>query len=485
MDPPLRDDLGLPVEIQMAATGGMRAAEFGFSGFDWREIARPIQQACQALEADLQKEQAFDIGHTLLTPYFPCGQQLRIYGRRRGELWVHVSVRQLFASGGKQISLGESSQNFRVRSFWQPQSDPLLDSPKYIFCACQWLDERPREWFRAGREVGLSSPRIEHGERACGLPPYDGKTGFADAHSQLRDFAGSSFEVVCTGNDLNTATIDVINDSAEPVRLFLPAGTMLISDDPAVQDMFLAEDFIHDWSAEASLAGPPSPKSVRVHCAEIMQKEPTPRTRFALLAAPNDNVAMAASQTASSRFRGPWDQARVWALTDFADLAEINRRLIPGISVSQNNANLHMLAAQGSFAVSNPRQSAMLDKIDWYHTNPRSAAVRWFVQVQSRRLRSIPPAPTSNQIHDLTADGGEAAALWIDALLASPNREFRLAGLRLAVAVPTSERSNLAAKGAFSHMANSLLANDPIETRAAREAITAYNLTEWQRLFPN
>ncbi|MBX3095614.1 MAG: hypothetical protein KF812_02010 [Fimbriimonadaceae bacterium] len=483
MDPLSTDSVGLPPELQMGINGGLRATEFGFAGLDWREMTRPIQEACASMEASLARPTSYKPGHTLLAPYVPCSQQLRIYGARKGELWATVSVRKVFSANGKSVELASSSTNYRVRTFRAPQPGPIENSPNYIYCMCHWTDTRPREWFRTGRQVGLSTPLVEHGDRVCVLPPAGKTETFATAGRPLTEFAGGQFAINCTGQNMNRANIQITNMSADPLRLFLPAGTILISDDSGVQNMVLAEDFAYQMSAESGTKSGPNLRqeaaTVRVHCADISKKEPTSRTRFAILAAPSDEFAQAAWITAQSRFGGPWDQSRFWILSNQSTLAKVNDVIVPGVTASQYVANLYELTQSSAIDISKPEYARLIESGFLFEADPRPAPTHWLVQTLGNRDNLRIANPTSEQIQALISGDASGAATWIEACLASNLSAFRSAGLLLAMQVPEGKRDNVLKSGALGRLGDSLLSTDAGVNAAAMQVVNGYGLSDW------
>ena len=64
-------------------------------------------------------------------------------------------------------------------------------------------------------------------------------------------------------------------------------------------------------------------------CMEMTKHEPSPTANCRLVPSKDIVLARIAGQISKTRFRGPWDQAKVWAYTDGATYSEINKRLLP------------------------------------------------------------------------------------------------------------------------------------------------------------
>jgi len=119
-----------------------------------------------------------------------------------------------------------------------------------------------------------------------------------------------------------------------------PAGWQLESESGKVQDVQLQDDLI----IKPNMAGQriyvslrpsrPSlpflePITVRTLCLEMDQPEPRKGEKFRLVPPDNPALTKLAQITKGSRFRGPWDQMRLWIATDYATLDQIGKKLIP------------------------------------------------------------------------------------------------------------------------------------------------------------
>lgn len=129
-----------------------------------------------------------------------------------------------------------------------------------------------------------------------------------------------------------------------------PGGTLWVPDRPGYQTMTnWAPVQIHlDFGPFATidpsyvLAG-----EFRTHCMNMDQKEPAAGVRYRPYRSDDPVLQGLSELTAGSRFRGPWDQARLWIYTNKAGIDSINKRIFPEISAAQYLTSLRQVAELG------------------------------------------------------------------------------------------------------------------------------------------
>lgn len=110
-----------------------------------------------------------------------------------------------------------------------------------------------------------------------------------------------------------------------PVSVIIVPGFTLDSSDPKVQDMLVC------GGVKLSPREGVSAASGRAACLEMRKSEPTLKTNFKPKDSQDAVLVTNAIFHHNSRMSGPWDQARVWMLTDGASYHEIGKVLQPMI----------------------------------------------------------------------------------------------------------------------------------------------------------
>lgn len=130
---------------------------------------------------------------------------------------------------------------------------------------------------------------------------------------------------------------NVMNCSASmlgtvPSTAFLPAGTLLIPDNPLVQTMTVAHDTMVSALAQSPLGGP---KQVDVLCTEMTKNMPNGSVNFAVAANADGAITRLAKLSGKGFGRGIIDQVRMWAYTDAASYDEMAKKLLPMVPVDE------------------------------------------------------------------------------------------------------------------------------------------------------
>lgn len=117
-----------------------------------------------------------------------------------------------------------------------------------------------------------------------------------------------------------------------------PPGTIWIPSDPSYQTMMTSVryGYRHQFSLSASLAASliQQVRSMRTLCMNMNLKEPAKGVSYFPYRATDPVVPMLARITDASRFRGAWDQARIWIYMDRATLDQLSEKLVGGMSIS-------------------------------------------------------------------------------------------------------------------------------------------------------
>lgn len=236
-----------------------------------------------------------------------------------------------------------------------------------------------------------------------------------------------------------------------------PPGTLFIPDRPGYQVMqnitMLRSQFDALASTDAVEIGP---VSTRTHCLNMNLKEPAAGVKFFPFA-PADPVATGlAKLTEASRFRGPWDQARTWIYTDKAPLAEINKRLIPGVSGGQYINGLADISRLGGFSAKDMTRADLFDANLLGNGYARPEAAAWFLEYLKTNAEprfaayfKNPPARLLEMLRDADRDISAQAASIIVGGLTDDNEAVRTATMGYFTRLSPEDQKRIPNLGSF------------------------------------
>lgn len=243
----------------------------------------------------------------------------------------------------------------------------------------------------------------------------------------------------------------------------------------------------------------PAPTRVRAACMEISKHEPTAKIKFKLVPPSNQGVVNLATLSSKSRSLGPFDQARIWILTDQAKIEEINKRMLPGVTEGQYTNALFDVSTVGCVDLASGKYAACLEPSLLSGATASSDATHWLVEMLAAQN---PKALTGYLKSDAAKfakllngapdqfDIGHTADL-CDALVGCTVSDVRSAGLVFMLALPDSKRADLIGKGALDSLRVCLNSNDAIQAKRAMDVAISYRfiaaipmirgLAEWSK----
>jgi len=196
--------------------------------------------------------------------------------------------------------------------------------------------------------------------------------------------------------------------------------------------------------------GTREPSTFRTQCLNIKLKEPAAGVKYFPFASSDQMIGSLAKMAEASRFKGPWDQARTWIYTDKAPLAEINKRIIPGISGGQYINGLHDVAKLGGLQAKDFLNMEMFDAKLLGNGYGRPDAVRWFLgqvtkngEAQFASLFKSNPAKLLEMIPNSDKDIANQGAEIIAAGIADDNPALRSAALEYAGKLSAADQAKL------------------------------------------
>lgn len=308
------------------------------------------------------------------------GWTKREWGHRRVEVVRNVRFAFLYRENGKPKSMLLETVSVPVGAGWMPQSAFLKESftpderdskdvrdtlggvsivpPMKMSSTLLTFPQFPKG---SGREFSTTTKLTvdpakyfadvfkENGQESFGQLGLDTKYSGADLVGFLRNGAP-------IGTGLNSMVFPEIEQEGDPCGMTLtaPPGTMWVPDKPGYQVMTTGSRFnltygFSELTAGVSLQGR-DPRTMMTMCLNMNLKEPDGKVRY-FPYRPNDGAMKALAEiTDGSRFKGPWDQARLWTYTDRAPLAELNKRLLPRVNLRQYAEGLMDIVRIGGFS---------------------------------------------------------------------------------------------------------------------------------------
>ncbi|MCH8274986.1 MAG: hypothetical protein IH851_09370 [Armatimonadetes bacterium] len=288
--------------------------------------------------------------------------------------------------------------------------------------------------------------------------------------------------------DLNTFTISAMNPTWDSVIFAVLPGTQLESADSGYQDMqsITRVEFVLSGMSSISVSVPVSgpampienetePFKGRVACLNMDKKEPRPGIEYTPTISTDSRLTQLAYYAAAQRFRGPWDQARLWIYTDAATRDEINKRLFPPITEGRYLQGLYDLHRVAMGDMEDVRYRQCMDPALLIGQSAPKEATAWFIDTMSEMnpsglaswIKRNPGAFAhlfASDAEEWYLDHGVTVA---NRLCSSGNNEVAVSGLDFIMrAVPESGRAAFEEKGGLDQ-AGLLLTADDVELVAA------------------
>ncbi|OJU63599.1 MAG: hypothetical protein BGO01_02850 [Armatimonadetes bacterium 55-13] len=269
---------------------------------------------------------------TLVTEYFGC-KKTEIHVK--GEFWK-VGV---YRSHGVNTPINEkiAEHEGTVVNLWYP-FDKAVGSATTVTCRCK---ERPKDKPTVSDKPVLSlGSTLKKGDppgpTLGGLEFYVEESGLGCLPSP------EQILMQCSGQSLTKCELSITNKTSDDLICRLPLGAEIVPEDSGTQVMTCTEPLElickSSWSWDIVAGFLPSTPSfetatIRVACTELHKKEPSAKTKFTIVP-PQDPllVAILEQPAQSSFFANAIVQGRVWIYRDQASLAEINKRMVPGLT---------------------------------------------------------------------------------------------------------------------------------------------------------
>jgi len=158
------------------------------------------------------------------------------------------------------------------------------------------------------------------------------------------------------GVDMNRVQVVAENTADHETSLIIMPGTILIPNDPEIQKMIIVLRVRMLLSPHSTVR-----RDARALCLEMQKGEPTVRTIFTPGAPADGPLKKLADLSDRAKFVGPYDQARIWILTDKAGLEKINTRVAPPLEPGDYLRALYDLETKAGVDLSAPGYRDLLD----------------------------------------------------------------------------------------------------------------------------
>jgi hypothetical protein len=220
-------------------------------------------------------------------------------------------------------------------------------------------------------------------------------------------------------------------------------------------------------------------------CLEMSKKAPTANSKYVMKPPQDDVLVRLGAITNRAAIRGPHDQARMWIYTDKATLAQVNERLIPGVTEGRYMTLLWELATQGGVDLTAPDYRRVLEPRLLTGVPIDDRAGGWLVSVLAEaKARDLSRYVNSNAamiVRSIESDpqfGPGYVATVTTAMLSEDDADVRKAGMRLLSAVAPSARESFARAGGLEGLRNVVVSGTPAEVVTAVDLLILYR-ADW------
>lgn len=383
------------------------------------------------------------------------------------------------------------------------QEEPF-DKHESVNCRCK-LADKPKEVAAQTWQYDVEALDKWIEEFIRGLDEKDGFDGATfDPALPLTDSTGvlvqdeqgktcpdsSDVSIECTGSNLSEGFIEITNNCDEERTVIVPCGTAAECQDGGTQNMSTITRigvplpprttvWVMINGGEVRSMAAPIP--VRWACLQMSKKEPGPNSKFKLKRNRDSGIARLCNLSQKSRIRGPWDQARIWIYTDHATLADVNKRLVPGISGTRYIGLLYDVARACGVDFGSNQYNRCLDPSLLGSVVIQADALTWVVNamadIKPRDLASWLSANAAKVALLATSDAqyGPAHVATIARIAGEQSApDLRKAGIKLLQSVPEAARAAVAQAGGLDGLRMMLAEGSAGESELVLGALVGY-----------
>jgi len=472
------------MDAATAAANGLAAGGGGTaSPSDW---SHRVSSALAQFRNEANRRKTFDMQHA-----GPCaGRTLSVDVRTYA-----FHVRGTMKKSGYRMSRGVRTpinETVGMHESVVATAKIVKDEPKdrqdWTACLCKEKEQEPIDLdalFDTLTGLLNALPEDERLSHLCGT-----------AAVSMRDKAGrvvdpGDSKITVKPENMNRCVVEVENGTGRDVQVTIPAGTVfqaVNSTDQDMSSMVPATGFVvagRIGRIYVSVEPVQDPTTVQLPlrwaCLNIAKKEPSAASRYRMKTPQDDVLIRLGMITTRARVRGPHDQARVWIYTDQAPLAEVNKRMLPGVTEGRYSTLLWETATVGGVDVTAKEYAKCLEPRLLAGVPLDDRATAWLVGVLAEtKARDLARYVDSNaaMLGRLAETDPQYApghlATMATTLLDQDNADLRKAGVKLITSVPTTRQAAFAEAGGLAGLRSLLASGNAADATLAANALIEY-----------
>ncbi|MBS1713723.1 MAG: hypothetical protein JST30_05240 [Armatimonadetes bacterium] len=383
---PLFPDMEVPEQLDQDVarfTGMSETRNYGYTAM----TATYERMGGQAYESDpaLQLKAKFGCWNQ-----DPCSYKQKVYDVHDIEcVLTYTLKRETRMPDGSVVTTQGPVRTSKI-SGTVPVPDSVRDGEgKEVVCRCSIVSDDK------DKEVGFWGP----GDNGTGLVCMHG-----DDRHRLDGKGLEGLGLTLVGQSMDRFTVTVSNKPPDCDKLIIPAGWEFQCVDGSLQDTVLVEDATIEFMTGSNVgsltlnveANPwnvfdRAVKDVRTLCLNIKKREPEPGKQYRLVPPSRPAVVDLARMTRDSRFKGPWDQTRLWIVTDRASLDDVGKVLLPGPTPRMYLRELYTVVERNLFRIDPKTDLKLADNRLFVTSAPDEGPLDWFVawKVRNDKAKSL------------------------------------------------------------------------------------------------
>jgi len=468
-------------------------AHTGFSGWGLQQVEKPFTEAF-AQAADLFRKRNMPVDSNLdwLTSirdtYISKANEMAekemfVYepkhlGRNPstpclwGKFTVFAERERVVAKIMKDLVFQETKNGELVTVYEMPMGDdvyiPVTDAGEVIGST---VVESGVRCLCGGEETALmeDEPAIGLGNTWKSFPISNPNANY---QALVKNMKWGEAQVTAQGESMTACTFNISGDPM--AQLYLPAGTLLVPDNNRDQVMMVIENYNSSLVAGIN----PFQDQVRVACTQMGKDEPTSKTKFAIASPTDGNLKRLAQYTVNSRFRGAWDQVRMWIYTDGATYDEIAKKMTPMVAKPTYLQELDRVLKGGISTAKRKKltDSISLDMIADFRCGVgglnRALPTLW--KKDSKKFMTSAPTFATSWIKESETFGTEMVANLAYFMGLKPQQEARAACRAVLATVPAHLRKQVAELGGLESISVGVFSTDKAEIKSTVDLLKSY-----------
>lgn len=404
-----------------------------------------------------------DAGHPANSK--PCTTTNILYHEDQYELQALITVTMTVrtAAGSEEETVKQGT--VPLASIWIANQKPRLTDT--AVCGCK--KEPPKT------TTGMLGLQQQDG-LFVSLPTTTSTMGYNELVGRDK---GATYQLAATCKDMNSCDF-VMTGGMEIMTI--PCGTRLVPDKPSAQIMVTIDDAVVTQNTLASIGGGAYfTVHVRALCTQMTNHMPDPSVKYHVAVQGDPTILALATKMSNERFRGPWDQARMWIHTNGASLEAINNVLLPGIQPGRYRELLCDVSQMGTNAGEHRQIDALLTPEETMAYGIAPEPIEWAVQVMSKGRGKELGEYAAKHGGELFAqddkDRLKFSALLVQAMMSSSSDDVHKGAFAvLTKGLPAAKRDGFGEAGGFDGLTNWLLSKNPSDVKFGLDVIEQLQL---------